>query len=353
MKILYTLISFFLVTSIHAQEKYNLSLSANFILDHRQAKIHTEGIVKLENNKATITSGVIKGNFQGLPKTSKNDHAINGNKYWYKPAIIGAKNKLSFHCAHQEFCFLTNPIDVSRINKLAFEIDYSSKGSVDYQNPSDGKIWKDWIEFNYYIDGQIADDNKAERLCGSGHFYEDGNKGTKYRQQNIDVGNGNEFQIEICMKNTGHDEWYTIENIEITETPIIEIDLEVVEVVSTKSKLIKSVISCCGKIEKTCSLNNVKDEMGTEVAPIAEPNIVDSPTLSVFPNPTNHYLELMNSERFDLNSIKMMDAGGRYINITNTYPLNIVSLAAGTYFISVLEKNTQERVSASFVVVRR
>ncbi len=347
MKFIYTLLLCSIFSTMMAQESYNLSLGANFIIDHRQEKIHTGGIVKLENSTATITSGVIKGNFQGAPKTRRNNHAINGNKYWYKPAIIGAKNKLSFHCGGQEFCFLTNPIDISNTENIGFEVDYSGKGSLDFKNPPNGKIWQDWMDINYYVDGELANQNAAETLHGFGHFYIDGKKGTKYKKQNIDVRNGSEFQIEICMTNTGHDEWYTLENIKITETPRIKVDLDLVEVVAPKINAEKKVIVCYAGMKT--DIKETKEENLSNR--IVEKKVANSPTLSVFPNPTSNSLELVDSNKYDLTSIQILDATGKLINNTNTYPLNISSLASGTYFISVLEKETQKRVSTSFVVV--
>ena len=350
MKLLYTLITCLTFSTIFAQNKYNLSLGADFVIDYRQDKIHTGGLVKFENNTATITSGKITGNFQGKPN-AVNREAINGNKYWYKPAMIGTKNKLSFHCAEQEFCFLTNPIDISASDKIGFKVDYSGKGSLDVRNPSDGKIWHDWIDFNYYIDGKIVNGKESERLDGFGYYYIDGQKGTKYQKQNIDVRNGKDFQIEICLRNTGHDEWYTIENIEITESKFIEIDMEAIEVIAPKIKPSMEVISCFTNIHNASPSKDTDSQDEETETTVPKKKVTNSPTLVVYPNPTNNILELIDAHKYDLTSIQIFDVTGKLINNTNTYPLNVVALSAGTYILSVVEIDTAQRVNASFVVV--
>ena len=335
MKLFYTLIASFLFTSVIAQESYDLSLGANFIIDHRQEKIHTGGVVKLENNKATITSGIITGNFEGKPRTKKNNHSINGNKYWFKPALFASKNKLNMHCGEQEFCFTTNPIDVTNTKEISFSIDFSGKGTLDQKDPPDGKVWHDWIKVNHLLDGQLYEGKTMNGIPKN------------VASQEIDVMNAESFQIQICMRNTGHDEWFTIEKIEITETPLMEIDLATVEVVAPKAELIQTVISCGGNYVKQPTIPT--DELSNAITP--KENVVNSPTLSVFPNPTSNSLELLNSEKYDLSSIQILDAGGKIISVANSYPLNISILAAGTYFIAVLEKETKQQVSTSFVIV--
>lgn len=345
MRPLYTLICCFLLTTGFAQEKYNLSLGANFVIDHRQEKIYAEGIVHLKNNVATITSGKIEGNFQGKPKTIKNDHLINGNKYWYKPALFASKNKLNFHCGEQVFTFTTNPIDVSSTKEIGFKTNFSGKGTIDKSDPADGKIWHDWVQVNHIIDGQF--------------FYGETMHGIpdKFELQNIEVGDAQTFQIQIVMRNTGHDEWLTIEQIEITETPMMEIDLAAVVVVASNTNTEKKKVIACGfqTITHHCYTQLQKNNPTDEKLAIEskKKNTADSPTLLVFPNPTNNYLELKNAEEYDLNTIQILDATGRLINITNTYPLNVGGFAAGTYFVMVLEKESMKQVSTSFIVVQQ
>jgi len=349
MKLTYTIILCLVFTSIFAQENYNLSLGGNFIIDYRQDKISTTGLVKLVHNTAITPAGKISGNFAGKEASFKRQ-PINGNKYWYKPAIIAANNKLSIHCADQEFCFTTNPIDISKSSTIGFEVIYSGKGSLDTKNPSDDIIWRDWLDFICYIDGQRVNSNVEERIDGLVHYNKDGVADTKYSKQNIDVSDGKEFQIEICMKNTGHDEWYTIENIEITKDNLWEIDLPDVNVAAPKLTHSQKVIECAYPI--TAQTIEIEEESNSEFNR-PEKRVDHSPALSVFPNPTSDVLELKNVELYDLNSILILDATGKLMNKTSTYPIDLSKLPAGTYLISVKKKVTEEQVSTFFVVVNR
>jgi len=300
MKSFLTLFSLLIFTSVFAQKSLELPITKGVItINQMYDELNVRGDARIRNNVAKLSGGTLKGNFLGKKR----------------PFICVINNSITVRGMEEEFCYTTNVIDVSKMAEVSFSMDISGTGTLDKHDAPNGQPLHDWIDISY-----ILDDEKTH--LGDGNHTMEGIP-SNFAKSNIEIAEARKFQIEICMRTTGGDEQYTVNDIKVE-----------FQERENKPVVVDSIIK-----NKKESIITVSTSSNASV-------------LVVFPNPTTNYLEIKNSENYDLETAVIFDATGKLVQLKNSYPFDLTGLPAGTYFLKCLEKESKSTVTTTFIIAQ-
>ena len=227
---------------------------------------------------------------------------------------------LIIHDVDREICYITNPIDVSNTQAFRFTMSFSGEGTLDDER---GGWLQDWINIYYVLD------NVATKL-GEEKYTMTGVPNTKVQPNWVELEDEQELKLKVCMRMTGADEYYTLHQIQLEEQPKVK-NLE-----NTDAKI---------QVPQAEEEEEKEEELNSHIQ-------FSQLELSVYPNPTTDWLNILDPEQFDLTKIEITNQQGQLVLKTNNYPIDVKGLTAGEYFITVNSNDKSSTATQSFIVIR-